>query len=85
MFSSFFCRHFSVAPVCWQGTVITYMHAATPLISPPAQGGMGSVPDNKGFTVGRVKYSRMGREARQGEIGVVVDGTYYGITEYAEI
>jgi hypothetical protein len=28
--------------------------------------------------------SRMGREARQGEIGVVVDGTYYGITEYAE-
>jgi hypothetical protein len=29
--------------------------------------------------------SRMGREARQGEIGVVVDGTYYGITEYAEI
>lgn len=28
--------------------------------------------------------SRMGREARQGEIGVVIDGTYYGITEYAE-
>jgi hypothetical protein len=28
--------------------------------------------------------SRMGREANQGEIGVVIDGTYYGITEYAE-
>ncbi|MGI0014176.1 MAG: hypothetical protein ACREBU_12155 [Nitrososphaera sp.] len=24
--------------------------------------------------------SRMGREAHQGEIGVVIDGTYYGIT-----
>ena len=29
--------------------------------------------------------SRMGREACQGESGVVVDGTYYGITEYAEV
>ena len=28
--------------------------------------------------------SRMGREAYQGEIGVVIDGTYYGITEYVE-
>jgi hypothetical protein len=28
--------------------------------------------------------SRLGREARQGEIGVVLDGVYYGITEYAE-
>ena len=28
--------------------------------------------------------SRMGREANQGEIGVVIDGKYYGITEYAE-
>lgn len=26
--------------------------------------------------------SRMGREANQGEIGVIVDGKYYGITEY---
>ena|SRR5437899_2902363 len=26
--------------------------------------------------------SRMGREANQGEIAVVIDGTYYGITEY---
>ncbi len=26
--------------------------------------------------------SRMGREANQGEIGVVIDGQYYGITEY---
>lgn len=26
----------------------------------------------------------MGREARQGEVGVVIDGTYYGITEYDE-
>jgi hypothetical protein len=28
--------------------------------------------------------SRMGRQANQGEIGVVIDGTYYGITEYSE-
>jgi hypothetical protein len=28
--------------------------------------------------------SRMGRLANQGEIGVVIDGKYYGITEYAE-
>ena len=28
--------------------------------------------------------SRMGREANQGEIGVVIDGKYYGITEYDE-
>ena len=27
--------------------------------------------------------SRVGREANQGEIGVVIDGKYYGITEYA--
>ena len=26
--------------------------------------------------------SRMGREANQGEIGVVIDGRYYGITDY---
>jgi hypothetical protein len=28
--------------------------------------------------------SRMGRQANQGEIGVVLDGKYYGITEYTE-
>jgi hypothetical protein len=28
--------------------------------------------------------SRMGRAANQGEIGVVIDGKYYGITEYME-
>lgn len=28
--------------------------------------------------------SRMGRETRQGEIGVVIDGKYYGITQYLE-
>jgi hypothetical protein len=28
--------------------------------------------------------SRMGREAHQGEIGVVIDGKYYGITTYVE-
>jgi hypothetical protein len=28
--------------------------------------------------------SRMGRQANQGEIGVVIDGKYYGITDYAE-
>lgn len=27
--------------------------------------------------------SRMGRETNQGEVGVVLDGKYYGITEYA--
>jgi len=27
--------------------------------------------------------SRMGRESNQGEIGVVIDGKYYGITTYA--
>ncbi|MCI0684574.1 MAG: hypothetical protein L0Y71_20885 [Gemmataceae bacterium] len=27
--------------------------------------------------------SRMGRETRQGEVGVVIDGKYYGITEYS--
>jgi hypothetical protein len=26
--------------------------------------------------------SRMGRETRQGEVGVVIDGRYYGITKY---
>jgi len=29
--------------------------------------------------------SRMGREGSQGEIGVVIDGKYYGITEFAEV
>ena len=28
--------------------------------------------------------SRMGCQANQGEIGVVIDGKYYGITEYVE-
>jgi hypothetical protein len=28
--------------------------------------------------------SRMGRQANQGEIGVVIGGKYYGITQYAE-
>jgi hypothetical protein len=27
--------------------------------------------------------SRMGREAKQGEIGVVIDGKYFGIVDYA--
>jgi hypothetical protein len=31
-----------------------------------------------------VTLARMGREARQGEIGVVIDGKYYGITDYGE-
>jgi hypothetical protein len=26
----------------------------------------------------------MGREAKQGEIGIVIDGKYYGITKYFE-
>ncbi len=28
--------------------------------------------------------SRMGRQANQGEIGMVIDGKYYGITVYVE-
>lgn len=28
--------------------------------------------------------SQIGREAKQGEMGVVIDGTYYGITRYDE-
>ena len=28
--------------------------------------------------------SRMGRQANQGEVGVVIDGKYHGITDYAE-
>ena len=28
--------------------------------------------------------SRMGRETNQGEVGVVIDGKYYGITQYQE-
>ena len=28
--------------------------------------------------------NRIGREAHQGEIGVAIDGKYYGITEYIE-
>ena len=28
--------------------------------------------------------SRMGRETNQGEVGVVIDGKYYGITEYTQ-
>lgn len=27
---------------------------------------------------------RMGRDANQGEIGIVVDGTYFGIVDYQE-
>ena len=27
---------------------------------------------------------RMGRDANQGEIGIVIDGTYFGIVDYEE-
>jgi hypothetical protein len=27
---------------------------------------------------------RLGRETNQGEIGVVLDGTYFGVTDYEE-
>jgi hypothetical protein len=27
---------------------------------------------------------RMGREADQGEVGIVIDGTYFGIIDYEE-
>ena len=29
--------------------------------------------------------SRLGKETNQGEVGVVLHGKYYGITEYAEL
>ena len=29
--------------------------------------------------------SRLGKETNQGEVGVVLNGKYYGITEYAEL
>ncbi|MDZ7734582.1 MAG: hypothetical protein U5R31_17195 [Acidimicrobiia bacterium] len=32
----------------------------------------------------RALLCRMGREANQGEIGIVIDGTYFGITDYEE-
>ena len=32
-----------------------------------------------------VTLARMGREAQQGEIAVVIDGKYYGITDYGEV
>jgi hypothetical protein len=32
----------------------------------------------------RALLHRMGREARQGEVGIVIDGEYRGITEYDE-
>lgn len=37
-------------------------------------------------TVKRLKefLFRMGREANQGEIGIVIDGTYFGIVDYEE-
>lgn len=37
-------------------------------------------------TVKRLKefLFRMGREAHQGEIGIVIDGTYFGIVDYEE-
>src|SRR5437763_1716888 len=28
--------------------------------------------------------ARLGRETKQGEVGVVIDGKYYGITDYGE-
>ncbi len=36
--------------------------------------------------LGRVRsfLHRLGREANQGEVGIVFDGAYYGITEYDE-
>ena len=32
----------------------------------------------------RTLLCRMGREAHQGEIGIVIDGIYFGITEYSD-
>jgi hypothetical protein len=47
--------------------------------------GASSVNPQEVFRSGLQLYrtlSRMGRQAKQGEIGVVIDGKYYGITEY---
>jgi hypothetical protein len=32
----------------------------------------------------RALLCRMGREADQGEVGIVIDGTYFGIIDYSD-
>ncbi|MEW6753366.1 MAG: hypothetical protein AB1505_20650 [Candidatus Latescibacterota bacterium] len=40
-----------------------------------------------GDTLGELRrfLPRLGREGRQGEVGVVVGGSYYGITEFDDV
>ena len=50
----------------------------------PGRGGAGVTRWSPSTTrPGRFMISRMGREAKQGEIAVVIDGKYFGITDYA--
>src|SRR5271166_2015481 len=51
--------------------VIVFSYAATDDVTAPALGELYR------------SLSRLGREGNQGEVGVVIDGKYYGITEYA--
>src|SRR5579884_709187 len=55
-----------------KGPEVVFSYVATPVLT------AASLPDLYRAL------SRMGREARQGEIGVVIDVKYYGITDYAE-
>ncbi len=40
------------------------------------------VVNEESFAMLREFLHRMGRETKQGEVGIVIDGDYYGITEY---
>lgn len=44
----------------------------------------GLLEDASALSQLRVFLQRMGREASQGEVGVVIDGTYFGIVDYGE-
>lgn len=44
----------------------------------------GTFEDDERLTLLREFLSRMGREANQGEVGIVIDGTYFGIVDYEE-
>lgn len=44
----------------------------------------GALADDETVKRLRAFLCRMGREANQGEIGIVIDGTYFGITDYEE-
>jgi hypothetical protein len=44
----------------------------------------GALQDDETVKRLRAFLCRMGREANQGEIGIVIAGTYFGITDYEE-